>query len=69
MSSKRLEIMIDRKRSLYHYYRKRSDLLSKCKAEVVLSELEELRSIRKNHLYNDKVRVFLDKHPEYQDKF
>ena len=64
-----LSILIDRKRALYHYYRKRSDLLSKCKSEVIKKELEDLKARSAVKSYNEKVRRFLDQHPEYNDQF
>ena len=64
-----LSILIDRKRALYHYYRKRPDLLSKCKSEVIKKELEDLKVRSAMKSYNEKVRRFLDQHPEYNDHF
>ena len=64
-----LSILIDRKRALYHYYKKRPDLLSKCKSEVIKKELEDLKSKSAIRSYNEKVRRFLDQYPEYNDHF
>ena len=64
-----LSILIDRKRALYHYYRKKPDLLSKCKSEVIKQELEDLKVRSAMKSYNEKVRRFLDQHPEYNDHF
>ena len=64
-----LSILIDKKRALYHYYKSKPDLLSKCKSEVIKKELEDLKSKSAIRSYNDKVRRFLDQHPEYNDHF
>ena len=64
-----LDNEINKVRSLYHYYNKKSDLLSKCKAEVLNHELSNLKCKKKGASYNYKVRVFLDNHPEYKKVF
>ena len=69
MVKKQLSIEIDRKRALYHYYKKRPDLLSKCKSEVLKKELEDLKARSAVKSYNEKVRRFLDQHPEYRREF
>ena len=69
MVKNQLSIDIDRKRALYHYYKKRPDLLSRCKSEVLKKELEDLKARSVVKSYNEKVRRFLDQHPEYNDHF
>ena len=64
-----ISILIDRKRALYHYYKSKPDLLSKCKSEVIKKELEGLKARSAVKSYNEKVRRFLDQHPEYNDQF
>ncbi len=64
-----LSILIDRKRALYHYYKKRSDLLSRCKSEVLKKELEDLKV--KSYIESErcKIKRFLALHPEYSNVF
>lgn len=60
---------IDKTRALYHYYKNKPDLLSKCKSEVLKYELEKLKSESKRIRDSDKINVFLDIHPEYRRYF
>ena len=66
---RQISIDIDRKRALYHYYRKKPDLLSKCKSEVLKKELEDLKSISSLESERCKVNKFLALHPEYSKRF
>lgn len=67
MTKKQLSIEIDRKRALYHYYKKRPDLLSRCKAEVHKKQLEELKKQSAIRSYSEKVKRFVDQYPEYRE--
>ena len=69
MAKKQLSIEIDRKRALYHYYKKRADLLSRCKSEVLKKELEDLKV--KSYIESEryKIKRFLVLHPEYSNVF
>ena len=69
MTKKQLSIEIDRKRALYHYYKKRPDLLSRCKSEVLKKELEDLKV--KSYIESErcKIKRFLVLHPEYSNVF
>ena len=69
MSDHYLDNRINRTRSLMHYYKSKPDLLSKCQYEVLAHELVELKRKKKAMLESHKVRVFLQKHPEYAHKF
>jgi len=59
---------IDRLRSSYHYYRKKPDLLSICRSEVIKEEIERLKSINKTDRESEKKRVFLKQYPEYKER-
>ena len=69
MSDHYLDNKINRTRSLMHYYKSKPDLLSKCQYEVLAHELTELKRKKKAMLESHKVRVFLQKHPEYEGRF
>lgn len=69
MAKKQLSIEIDRKRALYHYYKKRPDLLSRCKSEVLKKELEDLKRISYIESERCKIKRFLVLHPEYSNVF
>ena len=62
-----LSILIDRERGLYHYYKSKPDLLSKCKAEVHKAKLEELKKQSAIRSYSEKVKRFVDQYPEYRE--
>ena len=62
-----LQKQIDRERGLYNYYKKKSDLLSKCKMEVHKSNLERLKKESAIISYNAKIERFFDQYPEYKD--
>lgn len=62
-----LSILIDRERGLYHYYKSRPDLLSKCKAEVHKKQLEDLKRKSVIESYNQKVNRFLEQNPQYKE--
>jgi len=66
---RQISIDIDRKRALYHYYKKKPDLLSKCKAEVLKEELEQLKKLSLLEAERCKIKKFLALHPEYKDRF
>lgn len=55
MAKKQLSIDIDRKRALYHYYKKRPDLLSRCKSEVLKKELEDLKI--KSYIGSERCKI------------
>ena len=69
MSDHYLDNKINRTRSLMHYYKSKPDLLSKCKYEVLSNELMQLKKQKKNILNDRKVHVFLQRHPEYRERF
>ncbi len=52
-----------------HYYRHKPDLLSKCQYEVLVNELTRLKKQKKNMLNDRKVHIFLQKYPEYKERF
>ena len=62
-----LSIQIDRERGLYHYYKSKPDLLSKCKAEVHKAKLEELKKRSAIRSYSEKVKRFVDQYPQYKE--
>ena len=62
-----LSILIDRERGLYHYYKSKPDLLSKCKAEVHKKQLEDLKRKSVIESYNQKVNRFLEQNPQYKE--
>ena len=62
-----ISILIDRERGLYHYYKGKPDLLSKCKCEVHKKQLEELKKQSAIRSYNEKVKRFVDQYPEYTE--
>lgn len=64
-----LQISIDKERALYHYYRHKHDLLSRCKCEVHKHKLEELKKQSAIESYQQKVNKFLQQYPEYKDEF
>lgn len=67
--SDHLDNKINRTRSLMHYYRQKSDLLSKCQAEVLANELAQLKKQKRAILNDRKVHIFLQRHPEYKERF
>ena len=69
MSDHYLDNKINRTRSLMHYYKHKSDLLSRCQYEVLVNELEQLKKQKKNMLNDRKVNIFLQKYPEYKEVF
>ena len=69
MSDHYLDNKINRTRSLMHYYKHKSDLLSRCQYEVLFNELARLKKQKKNMLNDRKIRIFLQKHPEYKEVF
>lgn len=69
MSDHYLDNKINRTRSLMHYYRSKPDLLSKCQYEVLANELSQLKKQKKNMLNDRKVNIFLQKYPEYKERF
>lgn len=69
MSDHFLDNKINRTRSLMHYYKSKPDLLSRCQYEVLSHELAQLKQKKKAMLESHKVKVFLQKHPEYAHKF
>lgn len=69
MSDHYLDNKINRTRSLMHYYKSKPDLLSKCQYEVLANELAQLKKQKKNILNDRKVHVFLQRHPEYKERF
>lgn len=69
MSDHYLDNKINRTRSLMHYYKQKPDLLSRCQAEVLEHELNQLKRRKKNMLHDKKVHVFLSKYPEFKDRF
>ena len=62
-----ISILIDRERGLYHYYKSKPDLLSKCKAEVHKAKLEELKKRSAIRSYSEKVKRFVDQYPQYKE--
>ena len=60
---------IDKKRALYHYYKNKDDLLSKCQAEVLHHELQELKRNNEMIRKEQKLARFLSRHPEYSNLF
>lgn len=60
---------IDKKRALMHYYRNKPDLLSKCQAEVLKHELEQMKANNEMIRKEQKLARFLSRHPEYQHLF
>ena len=64
-----ISILIDRERGLYHYYKSKPDLLSKCKAEVHKKQLEDLKRKSAIESYNAKVQRFLNQYPQYKEEF
>ena len=62
-----LSLLIDRERGLYHYYKSKPDLLSKCKCEVHKARLEELKKQSAIKSYADKVNRFIEQYPEYRE--
>lgn len=62
-----LQIFIDRERALYHYYRHKHDLLSRCKCEVHKHTLEELKKQSEIESYNQKVNRFIEQYPQYKE--
>ena len=62
-----LSIQIDRERGLYHYYKSKPDLLSKCKAEVHKAKLEELKKKSAIKSYQEKVNRFIEQYPHYKE--
>ena len=62
-----ISILIDRERGLYHYYKSKPDLLSKCKAEVHKKQLEELKRKSVIKSYNEKVKRFVEQYPQYKE--
>lgn len=62
-----LSLQIDRERGLYHYYKSRPDLLSKCKAEVHKTKLEELKKQSAIRSYSEKVKRFVEQYPQYKE--
>ena len=69
MSDHYLDNKINRTRSLMHYYKSKPDLLSKCQYEVLANELSQLKKQKKNMLNDRKVNIFLQKYPEYKERF
>ena len=69
MSDHYLDNKINRTRSLMHYYKSKPDLLSKCQYEVLANELNQLKKQKKNMLNDRKVHIFLQKYPEYKERF
>lgn len=70
MKSKTItQMAIDKERALYHYYRHKHDLLSRCKCEVHKHKLEELKKQSAIESYQQKVSRFIDQYPEYKDQF
>ncbi len=69
MSDHYLDNQINRTRSLMHYYKSKPDLLSRCQYEVLFNELARLKKQKKNMLNNRKIRIFLQRHPEYKERF
>ena len=69
MSDHYLDNRINRTRSLMHYYKSKPDLLSKCQYEVLEHELQQLKKQKKNMLNDRKVHIFLQKYPEFKDRF
>ena len=62
-----IQKQLDRERGLMNYYKKKSDLLSKCKYEVHLSNLERLKKQSALISYNAKLERFKEQYPEYKD--
>lgn len=69
MSDHYLDNQINRTRSLMHYYKSKPDLLSKCQYEVLAHELSDLKRKKKAMLNDHKVKLFLQKYPEYEGRF
>ncbi len=69
MSDHYLDNQINKTRSLMHYYKSKTDLLSKCQYEVLANELSRLKKQKKAMIESHKVKIFLQKHPEYAHKF
>ena len=69
MSDHYLDNNINRTRSLMHYYKSKTDLLSKCQYEVLANELAQLKKQKRAILNDRKVHVFLQKYPEYKERF
>ena len=69
MSDHYLDNKINRTRSLMHYYKSKPDLLSKCQYEVLANELNQLKKQKRAILNDRKVHVFLQKYPEYKERF
>ena len=69
MSDHYLDNKINRTRSLMHYYKSKPDLLSKCQYEVLANELNQLKKQKRAILNDRKVHVFLEKYPEYKERF
>ena len=69
MSDHYLDNKINRTRSLMHYYKQKPDLLSKCQYEVLANELSQLKKQKRAILNDRKVHVFLQKYPEYKERF
>ena len=69
MSDHYLDNKINRTRSLMHYYKSKPDLLSKCQYEVLANELSQLKKQKRAILNDRKVHVFLQKYPEYKERF
>jgi len=69
MSDHYLDNRINRTRSLMHYYKSKPDLLSKCQYEVLANELNQLKKQKRAILNDRKVHVFLQKYPEYKERF
>ena len=64
-----LDNKINKVRSLMHYYKAKSDLLSRCQYEVLSNELMQLKKQKKTILNDRKVHAFLSKYPEYEGRF
>ena len=58
---------IDRLRSSYHYYKKKPDLISKCHAECILSDMNDLKALKKAIKFQERKEDFLKKYPQYRD--
>ena len=62
-----IQCQIDKERALMHYYKSKPDLLSKCKYEVHKAKLEDLKKCSAIESYNEKVKRFIEQHPQYKE--
>jgi hypothetical protein len=58
---------IDRLRASYYYYSKKQDVLSRCKAAHLRSQIQAMQQAQRAARYEQKLRLFLQEHPQYVD--